>query len=294
MLLRRREGGRTGQALAVSLVLHAAAVGAMLAFGGPPRPPAEKVIAVDIVSPPPNVAGEKMAEPPATQEPAPAAPAPQPEPPEPAPPEPAPPAPTPPAPRPEPRREPPKEPEKAPEPRREPERPKQRPTPPPAQRPAPAQTPPRPQTQPTRREPEPQKNAQGTQANRTQGPGTRTGPATGTSPRPDAAGGEGITVRTDGDPCPVQGYCENVTRQVNRFFRPPAESASATGEVCFRIMRDGSVTDIEARRVRGGGAAFRLALLEAAEAAGTRRAFGTLPAAFDPARWRWCVELSPS
>jgi hypothetical protein len=91
----------------------------------------------------------------------------------------------------------------------------------------------------------------------------------------------------------VQGYCDNVTRQVNRFFRPPPESAGATGEVCFRIQRDGSVTDIEARRVRGGGAAFRIAMSEAAEGAGNRRAFGTLPSAFDPARWRWCVELSP-
>ena len=275
-MMPRREGARTGRALAVSLVLHAAAVGGMVAFAGPPAPPQEKVIAVDIVSPPPNVAGEAMAEPPATQDPAPAA---QAEPEAAAPePEPTPPASTPP---PEPRREAPKEPEKAPEPRREPERPAQRPS---TQRP-PAQTPSRPPR------PEPEK---GTQANRTQGQGTRTGPATGSNARPDAAGGEGITVRTDGDPCPVQGYCENVTRQVRRFFRPPAESAGATGEVCFRIQRDGSVTEIEARRVRGGGAAFRIAMSEAAEAAGTRRAFGALPSAFDPARWRWCVELSPS
>lgn len=286
----RREGIRTGPALAVSLVLHAAAVGAMMASSGPPRPPAEKVIAVDIVSPPPNVAGSPMAEPPATQEPAPAAPAqaqPQPAQPEPAPPEPA-----PPAPRPEPRREAPKEPDKAPEPKREPERPAQRP---PAQRPPT----PRPQAQtparPARTEPEKgTRPGQGTQADRTEGQGTRTGPATGSNARPDAAGGEGITVRTDGDPCPVQGYCENVTRQVRRFFRPPAQTGTATGEVCFRIQRDGSVTDIEARRVRGGGAAFRIAMSEAAEAAGSRRAFGALPSAFDPARWRWCVELSPS
>lgn len=285
MLLRRRGGERTGSALAVSLVLHAAAVGAMMAFSGPPRAPKEKVIAIDLVSAPPNVAGEKMAEPPATQEPAPATPQPEPPSPEPQPaqPEPAAPEPTPPTPRPEP----PKEPEKAPEPRREPERPVQRPSPP------------RPQP-PARREPEkaPEKakdaqSGQGSQATRTQGQGTRTGPATGSNARPDAAGGEGITVRTDGDPCPVQGYCDNVTRQVNRFFRPPPESAGATGEVCFRIQRDGRVTDIEARRVRGGGAAFRIAMSEAAEGAGNRRAFGTLPSAFDPARWRWCVELSP-
>jgi hypothetical protein len=91
----------------------------------------------------------------------------------------------------------------------------------------------------------------------------------------------------------VAGYCERVQTTVGRFFRPPPESTGARGEVCFRIQRDGSVTDIETQRVRGGGAAFRLAMMEAAEAAGSRRAFGTLPAAFDPQRWRWCVELSP-
>ncbi len=285
-MLRRREGPRTGRALAASLVLHAAALGLMAAASGPPRSPGEKVIAVEIVSPPPNVAGERMAEPPATQEPAPAVPVPQLEPqPEPSVPEPAPPAPRP---------EPAKEPEKAPEPRREPERPAQRPATPPAQRPA--QTPARPQAQPPRREPEKAKGTQGgqgSQATRTQGQGTRTGPATGPAPWPDAAGGEGITVRTDGDPCPVQGYCDNVTRQVNRFFRPPAGNVGARGEVCFRIQRDGSVTEIKAERVRGGGPAFRIAMESAAEAAGNRRAFGTLPSAFDPARWKWCVELSP-
>jgi hypothetical protein len=112
-------------------------------------------------------------------------------------------------------------------------------------------------------------------------------------PRPDAPVGSAQQDSAVGRPCPVQGYCENVTRQVGRFFRAPAESAGARGEVCFRIQRDGSVTDISTRHVDGGGAAFRLAMMEAAEAAGSRRAFGTLPSAFDPARWRWCVELTP-
>jgi hypothetical protein len=94
--------------------------------------------------------------------------------------------------------------------------------------------------------------------------------------------------------CEVQGYCENVTRQVRRFFHAPAESAGARGEVCFRIQRDGSVTDISTRHVENGGAVFRLAMLEAIEAARASRAFGNLPDAFDPARWRWCVELALS
>lgn len=278
MMPRRRGAMRTGPAVAVSLALHVSALGLMAAFSGDGPPPRETIIAVDLVSAPPNVAGEPMPEAPATQEPAPAAEA-EPQSPE---PEPEPPAAVPPAP------EPAKEPEKAPEPRREPERPA------PA-RPQP-QTPARPQAQPPRREPEKAKGAQGgtgSQADRTQGQGTRTGPATGANPRPDAAGGEGLSIHVEGDPCPVAGYCANVTRQVNRFFRSPAGNAGATGEVCFRIQRDGRVTDIQTRGIRGGGASFRLAMMEAAEAAGSRRAFGTLPSAFDPARWRWCVELSP-
>jgi hypothetical protein len=92
--------------------------------------------------------------------------------------------------------------------------------------------------------------------------------------------------------CPVAGYCERVVSEVGRFFRPPAGAADAAGEVCFRIQRDGSVTDIQAQRVRGGSAAFRLAMMEAVEDAGSRRVFGPLPDVFDPQRLRWCVELS--
>lgn len=95
-----------------------------------------------------------------------------------------------------------------------------------------------------------------------------------------------------GDGCPVPGYCERVTLQLRRYFAPPRGTEGVSGEVCFRIQRDGSVTDIQTQRLRGGGAAFRLALMEAAEAAGSSRAFGPLPDTFDPRRWRWCVELT--
>lgn len=308
---RRRGAGRTRTALGASLLLHAAIVGfAVVAEGSPPKPPKTKVYAVDIVSPPPNVAGEMPAEPPATQEPGPAAAAE----PTPAAAEPTPaPEPTPPAPDPEPAppREAPKEPAKAPEPRRTPpEQPKARPTPAPEQpKQRPTTTPSRPSTatpstnrpatQPTTNRPATNRpsgtsgqSGTGSGPNRTQGTGTRTGPATGSNPDANSPGGEGLNIHVEGEPCPVAGYCENVTRQVNRFFRPPPESTGGRGEVCFRIQRDGSVTNIEPRNVRGG-ATFRLAMMEAAEAAGSRRAFGTLPGAFDPSRWRWCVELSP-
>ncbi|HEU4886104.1 MAG TPA: hypothetical protein VFT45_27950 [Longimicrobium sp.] len=297
-------------ALVASLILHASVVGVGWGFGGSaPKPPKTKVYAVDIVSPPPNVAGEMQAEPPATQEPGPAAAA---EPAETAP-EPAPePAPTPPAPQPDPepappRTEAPKEPAKAPEPRRTPpaqrpapEQPKQRPSTTPPTRPSPpAASTNRPASSTTRPATDRPTSGSSTQTgtgsgtNRTQGTGTRTGPATGRNPDANSPGGEGLNIHVEGEPCPVAGYCENVTRQVNRFFRPPPESTGGRGEVCFRIQRDGSVTDISTQRVRGS-ATFRIAMMESAEAAGSRRAFGTLPSAFDPARWRWCVELSPS
>ncbi|HEX6371091.1 MAG TPA: hypothetical protein VF006_19390 [Longimicrobium sp.] len=307
---RRRADGRVRSALVASLLLHAAIIGfAVVAEGSPPKPPKTKVYAVDIVSPPPNMAGEMPAEPPATQEPGPAAAAEPAATPAETAPDPAPPAPEP-DPEPAPPREAPKEPAKAPEPRRTPEQPKARPTPAPEQpKQRPSTTPNRPSTttpsttrpsQPSTNRPATNRPASGTSGqsgtgsgpNRTQGTGTRTGPATGSNPVASSPGGEGLNVHVEGDPCPVAGYCENVQRQVYRFFRAPPESTGGRGEVCFRIQRDGSVTAIETRGVRGG-AAFRLAMMEAAEAAGSRRAFGTLPGAFDPARWRWCVELTP-
>lgn len=307
---RRRADGRVRGALVASLALHAAIIGfAVAAEGSPPKPPKTKVYAVDIVSPPPNLAGEMPAEPPATQEPGPAAAAEPAAAPAESAPEPAPPAPEPdPEPAP-PKADVPKEPAKAPEPRRTPEQPKARPTPAPEQpKQRPAATPSRPATPPTsaNRPAQPSTNrpattrpsgtsgqsGTGSGPNRTQGTGTRTGPATGSNPDANSPGGEGLNIHVEGEPCPVAGYCENVTRQVNRFFRPPPESTGGRGEVCFRIQRDGRVTEISTQRVRGS-ASFRIAMMEAAEAAGSRQAFGTLPGAFDPARWKWCVELSP-
>lgn len=311
MSLRRERRWNTRPVVA-SLLLHAAVVG-LLAFarGEAPPPPRTKIYAVDIVSPPPNVAGAPPTEALSNQEPGPAAaPAPAPAAETPPAPEPDPPAPEP-DPEPAPPKEAPKEPAKAPEPRRTPpERPAQ-----PAQRPN--TTNPRPSTSNRPSTPTPEKNrpaatpeknrptttnrpggssttsGSGSGTNRTRGEGTSTAPATGSNPQPNSPGGEGLNIHVEGEPCPVAGYCDRVVLQVQRYFRPPPENAGARGEVCFRIQRDGSVTDIQTRGVRGGGAGFRLAMMEAAEAAGSRRAFGALPAAFDPQRWRWCVELSP-
>lgn len=324
--MRRGTGGGTGGPVLASVALHAIAGLAMtLAAAGasPPTLPKTKVYAVDIVSPPPNVLGEPMAEPPANQDagppaasapaaPAPAEAAPEPEPPAPEP-EPAPPAPkpAPPAAR---------TPEKAPEPRPAPERTPQRPapTPPRPATPTPPRTtpatPPR-TTPPTTPATRPAagttgsgttatrpatgtggastRPGTGTAANTTRGEGTRTGPATGRNPDANSPGGEGLTVRSAGARCPSPGYCENIVRQVRRFFRAPEGAEGGSGNVCFRILRDGTTAAISTERVRGG-AAFRLALMEAAEQAGTRRAFGALPSAFGAEELPVCVDISPS
>jgi hypothetical protein len=109
-------------------------------------------------------------------------------------------------------------------------------------------------------------------------------------PPADSVGGDSIARRLD--VCPAAGYCERVALQVQRFFRAPQGSAGVRGEVCFRIQRDGSVTDIRAQRVVEGGAAFRLAMMEAVEEAGHRRAFGPLPPEFVE-QPLWCLQLAP-
>ena len=285
-----------------SLALHGLAVLLMAFTGAAPRPPKVKVYAVDIVSPPPSVAGEPVPEAMANQEPGPASP------------EPAPPAPTPPAPEPKPEppapepdpappvpeKRAPREPEKAPEPKKAPERPTPpRPTPTPPRTPnrpttTPRTTPAQPNTRPTTSRPgNTGQSGTGTDANRSRGEGTRTGPATGRNPDAASPGGEGLTVNQRGVRCPSAGYCENIVRQVRRFFRAPEGAAGGSGNVCFRILRDGSVAEISTQRVRGG-APFRLALMEAAEQAGNRKAFGTLPSAFGGEELPVCVDISPS
>lgn len=300
-MARRREGSRMRAPVLASLALHGLAVVLMAFTGADPKPPKMKVYAVDIVSEPPNAAGEPLPEAMANQEPGPAAPesappaAGEPEPvPEPPAPEPVP------APR-VPEKSAPKEPEKAPEPRKTPERPTPpRPTPtrpnptPPRTTPS---TPPRTTTpnRPPATQPRPgtAQSGTGNDANRTRGQGTRTGPATGRNADAASAGGEGLTISSRGVRCPTPGYCTNIVRQVRRFFRAPESASGGSGNVCFRILRDGSVAEIYTERVRGG-AAFRLALMEAAEQAGNRKVFGTLPAAFSVEELPVCVDISPS
>lgn len=123
-------------------------------------------------------------------------------------------------------------------------------------------------------------------------PGEAPRDATGPRPDPTSPGGEDLRVATGGLRCPDPEYCANIVRQIHRFFRRPESARSDEGEVCFRIERDGSASDLRVERLRGSPA-FRVALLEAAEQAGRRRAFGPLPPTFEREWLPVCVRLRP-
>lgn len=280
----RGEGdGRAWRAAAASVAAHVAVIAALLlaegAFGhAPPREPRMKVYAVNIVSPPPTLRGAPPIESPAPNAGGNQSPAATPAPPPPPAPAPAPAPPPPPAPAP------PTEPAPAPRPRTAEPRPQPpRPAPAaarPAAPPKPAATPPaRPGATP----------GPGAGAN-SAGTGTR-GQPTGRNPDASSAGGEGLNVSQRGAECPSPGYCENIVRQVRRYFRRP-EGSNGTAEACFTILRDGTVDDIDVRRVRGGFT-FRMAVQEAVEQAGLRKAFGGLPQAFGAPELPVCVDISP-
>jgi outer membrane biosynthesis protein TonB len=280
---RDERGGRMWSAAAGSVLVHALVISALLvaeaAFGHtPPRDPRMRVYAVNIVSPPPTVRGAPPAEAPAPNVGGNTPPAPQPTPPPPAPPPPAPePVATPPKPAPAP----PKEPARTPA-ATTPARPQ--PTRPATSRP----TPPKPAANPTPRQPA-ASNGPGSGA-RSAGTGTR-GEPTGRDPDPTSPGGEGLNVSQRGVECPSPGYCENIIRQVRRYFRRP-EGSNGSAEACFTVLRDGGVDDIDVRRVRGGFS-FRLAVEEAVEQAGLHKAFGALPRAFGAPELPVCVDISP-
>lgn len=307
----RRE--RMWLAAAGSVSLHALIVLFLLSAEGlfakkPAREPRMRSYAVNIVSPPPTLRGPPPAEAPAPNVGGNAAPAPAPA----AAPVPAPTAPPPPAaptsapqpPKPAPA--PPKEPARTPQPTTAQPRPAAAPprpsTPTPPQRPAttptrpsPASgtnraTPPKPDAPaPTERRPG-ASNGPGSGAP-SAGTGTRGAP-TGRNPDPSSAGGEGLSVSQRGSECPSAGYCENIIRQVRRYFRRP-DGSTGTAQVCFTVLGDGSVADdIDVKRVRGGFE-FRMAVQEAVEQAGLRKAFGALPRAFGAGELPVCVDITP-
>lgn len=264
-----RDRGRRIAAVAGTVLVHGAA--ALLVLGAssaPAEPPEPKLrtFAVNIVSPPASELGEPPAEPPMESpaaieaaEPEPVA---EPVPPEPTPP--TPPAPTP-APRPKPEAPVPAPARDRPAPRREPAPPAQ-----PTRTPPPARTAEKPRTDTAMRRPA----GQGTT-----GTGRTPTPATGRNPVASSAAGEGLNVRINGADFVDRAYLENIIRQVNRHFRPPADAGGERVEYRFAIERDGRVRTIDF--VTGNaGFRFRSAAMEAIEQAGSRGAFGPLPDAY--------------
>jgi hypothetical protein len=102
-----------------------------------------------------------------------------------------------------------------------------------------------------------------------------------------------LNIRTAGIRCPSPEYCNNIPRQVRRFFRRP-EGNPGAADVCFTVFRDGSVDDVHVERQRGGGIAFKMALIESVEQAALRKAFGPIPAEFNRESLPLCVEMAPN
>lgn len=271
---RRGAPGRFSRAVAASVGLHAAAFGAVwLGLSGAEPPPRAQVFRVDIVSPPPSVAGEPAPAPPAPET---AAPEPEPEA-----------AAPPPVPEPEPEvREPAPTPEPAPKPappkRPEPKQPEResRPTPAPKTE-RPKELPKSSAATPTpKRTERPRETAQKEAPKKTEAPAARNPvPPAGRDPDPKSQGGEGLAVRTEGAEFVDPAYLANIIRQLKRYFRPPPGARTDMAEVRFWINRDGTVSDIAVGRSRGSFP-FRAAAMEAVEQAGLNKAFGPLPQAY--------------
>ena len=87
---------------------------------------------------------------------------------------------------------------------------------------------------------------------------------------------EGLPVRLEGAPFPYPEYLANIILQIKRHWRPPTGGQQLRAELAFTITKEGSVEDVAWVR-RSGNPAFDLEARGAIEAAGRRRAFGSLP-----------------
>jgi len=96
------------------------------------------------------------------------------------------------------------------------------------------------------------------------------------APEQSSEGVEGQPVRLEGAPFPYPEYLANVILQIKRHWRPPTGGQQLRAELAFTITREGSVEDVAWVR-RSGNPAFDLEARGAIEAAGRRRAFGSLP-----------------
>ena len=103
--------------------------------------------------------------------------------------------------------------------------------------------------------------------------------ATSAGGSPVARGHDPADVRVVGLAFPYPGYLDNLVRQVRLRFSPTQTRTPLHADLAFVIARDGSVDAI--RVVRGSGNyGFDLEAQGAIEAAGEARAFGPLPDGF--------------
>ena len=105
---------------------------------------------------------------------------------------------------------------------------------------------------------------------------TTPAPAAGGGPT-GGAGADVATIRTAGIEFPYPGYLSNIVRQIALRFQPDDAASSLRADVYFRILRNGTVTDIRILN-KSGNYAFDLEAQGAIEAAA--RSFGPLPAGF--------------
>lgn len=111
--------------------------------------------------------------------------------------------------------------------------------------------------------------------------------------RTEETGEEPINVQLDGANFAFPEYMMNIIRQIQRYWRPPADGRALRAELSFVIHRDGRVSDIEWVR-RSGSPSFDLLARGAIESAGRDRAFGPLPAAYPRDRLRVSFYFDPS
>jgi TonB family protein len=280
-----RKRSRLGLAMLGSALLH----GAALAFfwvsaSRAAELPKMRIYSVNIVSPPPQEAGEPTPATPAP-EPTPAPPQPKPSPP----PKPTTEAALKPAPVKESRPTPPKETKPVPPKETKPAPPKEAKPEPPREKPAPAEA--KKASPPDAAKSAPKEAA----PKRTEAPAepSKPAPSRGANPSASSAGGEDLNVRITGMEFTDPAYLENIIRQVRRYFRPPAGSRTDVAEVIFWINRDGSVGDIEVGR-SSGSFQFRAAAMEAVEQAGLNKAFGPLPKSYPADRLPVSFEFKPA
>lgn len=113
--------------------------------------------------------------------------------------------------------------------------------------------------------------------------------------RADEEGEEEMNIDLAGRSCGellTQAYCDNITRQVLRYWRRPTGGRHLSAELSFVITEDGAVTGIEWKQ-RSGDPGFDLEARGAIEAAGKEQAFGPLPERYPLDRLRVSFFFDP-